>query len=475
LPTAARAAASSSLREQTENAEAQLVEGDLAVDDPHVAQEGRLRKLIEPRLPEVDLPELLIEVDAWAGFTDHLTPLSGNRRRSADMPAVLYAVILAQATNLGLTGMARASEFSYQQLEWAWEQLCREDTLTAASATLVDYHHRLPLAQEWGAGRLSSSDGQRFAARGRGPGTAALPRYFGHRRCGLQIYSWTSDQYSQYASRVITATVRDAAHTLDGILDNQTVLPIEEHTTDTHGYTEMIFGAYDLVGLRFAPRIRDLDRQRLYRHGAALGVETAELLKHKIRPELITPYWDELLRLAASLRHGWAPASLLLARLQAGSRRNPLAQALQEYGRLVKTNFVLDWLADQELRTRVGRQLNKGEQLHALRRALFYENEGQVRQRTPETQSGQALCLAIVVNAMVAWNTVYTQRVLDELRVAGELITTSEIEHISPLAHQHIHFYGHYPFDLAGRPDGHRLLRTPAAAPDGAPQTPNRV
>jgi TnpA family transposase len=418
---------------------------------------------------------LLIEVDGWTGFADHLTPLSGNRRRSADMPTVLYAAILAQATNLGLTGMARASEFSFQQLEWAWEQLCREDTLTAASATLVDYHHGLPLAQEWGAGQLSSSDGQRFAARGRGPGTAALPRYFGHRRRGLQIYSWTSDQYSQYASNVIAATVRDATYTLDGILDNQTVLPIEEHTTDTHGYTEMIFGAYDLLGLRFAPRIRDLDRQRLYRHGNPPEIGTADLLKQKIRPELIIPYWDELLRLAASLRHGWAPASLLLARLQAGSRRNPLAQALQEYGRLVKTNFVLEWLADQELRGRVGRQLNKGEQLHALRRAIFYANEGHIRQRTPEQQGEQALCLAIVVNAIVAWNTVYTQRVLDELRAAGELITTSEIEHISPLAHQHIHIYGHCPFDLTGRPAGHRPLRTPAAVSDATPQTPNRV
>lgn len=116
------------------------------------------------------MPELLIEVDGWTGFTDHLTPLSGNRRRSVDMPAVLFAVILAQATNLGLTGMARASEFSYQQLERAWEQLCREDTLTAASATLVDYHQGLPLALEWGVGRLSSSNGSRFAARGRGPG-----------------------------------------------------------------------------------------------------------------------------------------------------------------------------------------------------------------------------------------------------------------------------------------------------------------
>ena len=461
--------------EQDATAEAQLADGELVVDGPDVTEEGRLRKLIEPRLPELDLAELLIEVDGWTGFTNHLTPLSGNRRRSADMPALLYAVILAQATNLSLTGMARASEFSYQQLEWAWEQLCREDTLTAASASLVDYHHGLPLAQEWGAGRLSSSDGQRFAARTRGPGVAALPRYLGHRRRGLQIYSWTSDQYSQYASKVITATVRDATHTLDGILDNQTVLPIEEHTTDTHGYTEMIFGAYDLLGLRFAPRIRDLDRQRLYRHGSLPAVEAAELLKHKIRSELITPYWDELLRLAASLRHGWAPASLLLARLQAGSRRNPLAQALQEYGRLVKTNFVLDWLADQELRARVSQQLNKGEQLHALRRAIFYASQGHVRQRTPDQQAEQALCLAIVVNAIIAWNTVYTECVLDELRAAGELITTSEIEHISPLAHQHIHLYGHYPFDLANRPDGHRPLRTPAAPSARAPTTPNRV
>ena len=226
-------------RERDATAEAQLADGDLVVDAAEPTDEGRLRKLIEPRLPEVDLPELLIEVDGWTGFTDHLVPLSGNRRRSADMPCLLYAAILAQATNLGLSGMTRASEFSYQQLEWAWEQLCREDTLTAASAALVDYHHRLPLAQEWGPGQLSSSDGQRFAARTRGPGVAALPRYFGHRRRGLQIYSWTSDQYSQYSSKVVTATVRDATHTLNGILDNQTVLPIAEHTTDTHGYSVM--------------------------------------------------------------------------------------------------------------------------------------------------------------------------------------------------------------------------------------------
>ena len=95
------------------------------------------------------------------------------------MPAVLYAVILAQATNLGLTGMARASEFSYQQLEWAWEQLPRGHAHRRQRAP-----RGLPprAAARAGVGRWPAvlSDGQRFAARGRGPGTAALPRYFGH-------------------------------------------------------------------------------------------------------------------------------------------------------------------------------------------------------------------------------------------------------------------------------------------------------
>ncbi len=74
-----------------------------------------------------------------------------------------------------------------------------------------------------------------------------------------------------------------------------------------------------------------------------------------------------------------------------------------------------------------------------------------------------------------SWNTGYTGRILDQLRAGGELITTSEIEHISPLAHQHIHLYGHYPFDLTTRPDGYRPLKAPEAPFAPAPKTLNRV
>ena len=92
------------------------------------------------------------------------------------------------------------------------------------------------------------------------------------------------------------------------------------------------------------------------------------------------------------------------------------------------------------------------------------------------SRAEQALCLSIVVNAIIVWNTVYIQDCLDQLRATGELITTSEIQHISPLARQHIHLRGHYPFNLATRPERHRPLRTATgAATKMAPETPNRV
>jgi hypothetical protein len=43
------------------------------------------------------------------------------------------------------------------------------------------------------------------------------------------------------------STTRDATYVLDGILDNETELPLFEHTTDTAGYTDLVFALFDLL------------------------------------------------------------------------------------------------------------------------------------------------------------------------------------------------------------------------------------
>ncbi len=63
------------------------------------------------------------------------------------------------------------------------------------------------------------------------------------------------------------------------------------------------------------------------------------------------------------MRTGYGSASLFVQKLQAYPRKHPLMRALQEYGRLEKTLFILRWYADIATRKRVSKQLNKGENL----------------------------------------------------------------------------------------------------------------
>ena len=66
-------------------------------------------------------------------------------------------------------------------------------------------------------------------------------------------------------TQVISCSPREALYVIDGLLENNTVLEIKEHTTDTDGYTEHIFALCYLLGFKFMPRIRDLKDQQLYK------------------------------------------------------------------------------------------------------------------------------------------------------------------------------------------------------------------
>jgi len=83
----------------------------------------------------------------------------------------------------------------------------------------------------------------------------------------------------------------------------------------------------------------------------------------------------------------------------------------------------------------------------------------------------------LICNAIIVWNTVYTQAVLDQLRAEGQLITTTDLERLSPIQHAHIRPYGRYQFNTITEPSQLRPLRQPPAARRANEQTisANRV
>lgn len=290
-------------------------------------------------------------------------------------------------------------------------------------------------------------------------------RYFGYRH-GVPFYTWTSDQFSQYGSKAISSTVRDSTYVLDEILANETDLPILEHTTDTNGYTEMVFALFDLLGLSFTPRIRDIATIQLYRtpnldlHNLA---NVRKRLAKNIRINLILDNWDELLRLAGSLKLGWVTASLIIQKIQAAARKSQLARALQEYGRLIKTIHALSWYASVEKRQWTTRQLNKGESLHALRAHLMFANHGTIQRKSDQALNHQASCLTLLTNAVILWNSIYMAEALEQLEREKFPFNPADIRHIWPTRFEHINVHGKYEFNLeqARQLVGLRPLRHP--------------
>jgi TnpA family transposase len=353
----------------------------------------------------VPLAELLIEVDQLTGFTAHLTHAGGATPRSPELEhrRNLYAAVLAQACNFGTTRMAELTGISVDSLDWYTRWYLREETLRPASAAIVNAHHRHSLARAWGGGTLSSSDGLRLPMQGRSLTARFLSRYFVDQ--GITTYTHVSDQHTTFGTQVIVSTERDATYTLDEILGNTTELPIVEHTADTHGQTLATFALFDLVGLRLSPRIAKLTDKRRWRpHEPAHYTRwphAGTLLGHHAQTELIAEHWDDLLRVGASLKMGHVSTSLLVARLQAGSRQHPLAKALVEHGKLLRTLYALRWFTDEAFRRRIGRQLNRGEAMNDLRRFLSFGHRGYVRHRHHDDQTMQALCLTLATNACV--------------------------------------------------------------------------
>ena len=340
-----------------------------------------LRREIESRMPRVRIEDVLLEVDQRCGFSRAFHPLAGYEPRAQDTYRALLATLIAHGTNLGLTAMGDSVEtLTAADLQQTARWLVRDATLKAASARIVEHLHQVDFAAVWGDGRLSSSDGQRFRAP---PGTligAYHPRYFGHYDKAVTVYTHVSDRIGVFATQLISCAPREATYVLDGLLENDTSLDPRQHTTDTHGFTEPLWGLCHLLGIDFMPRLKDLSDQRLWRpEGAAIPEDLAALFAGTSETTLLIEQWDQLVRVAASLKARTAPAHVVLQRLTAGGPNDRVAKALTTLGRLVKTRNVLRYLHDAPLRRRIQAQLNRGESRHALARWLFFANQGEFR------------------------------------------------------------------------------------------------
>jgi TnpA family transposase len=235
----------------------------------------------------------------------------------------------------------------------------------------------------------------------------------------------------------------EAPYVLDGLHHHahQTDLRIVEHYTDTAGATDHVFGLCHLLGYRFAPRIKDLKDRKLYtveKPGTYPVLEP--LIGDAVETAAIASQWTELIRLKASIEAGAGIPSVILRKLSAAGAGNALSRALRALGRIERMLFTLQWLSEPDLRQRSHAGLNKGEASNALRRAVFFHRQGEIRDRTFENQGFRASGLSL-------------------MRALGATIPDDLLAHVAPLGWEHIALTGDYVWANSNAAPDFRPLR----------------
>ncbi len=174
-----------------------------------------------------------------------------------------------------------------------------------------------------------------------------------------------------------------------------------------------------------------------------------ELARSCVNTGRMERHWDDMLRIAGSLKLGTIQASALIRSLLKSERPSSLALAIIEAGRINKTIYLLNYVDDEDYRRRILTQLNRGEGRHSVARRICHGQRGEIRKRYREGQEDQLSALGLVTNTVVLWNTIYMQAALDHLQQHSLEIREEDETRLSPLLHNHINVLGHYSFTLA--------------------------
>ncbi len=238
---------------------------------------------------------------------------------------------------------------------------------------IVQKTSQLPVANLFRTddGIHTSSDGQKYVVSYESL-NANFSFKYGGRDQVLSAYTFIDSRNLFYYSTVISGEEREAHYMLDGVLHNK-VVKSKIHSTDTHGYSEAVFGIAHLLNISFAPRIKKFQNQQLYSFstkGKYKKLGYPVLPKGKIRESLFKEQYEDILRLVVSIKLGETSASRVFRRLNSYSKHNPLYEAIKEFGRIPKTLHLLRYMDDEEYRSVIHKQLNRGESGNKLDRAL---------------------------------------------------------------------------------------------------------
>jgi TnpA family transposase len=425
-----------------------------------------------PEQKYISLLEALATVDQATGFLDEFEHWQQKKQVRKPPKKVFFAGIIGYGCDIGHRKLAQISrQINENELNTTVNWYFSLENIQNANDRILQLIDRMALPNLYRQQPdvlHTSSDGQKVDVSVDSLNASQSFKYFGQDK-GASIISFIDMRHLLWYSTVITAAEREAAYVIDGLMHND-VIKSDIHSTDTHGYSEVIFCSTCMLGTMFAPRIKGVGRQRLYAFKNRQFYEEQghkALLPHAvIRAGLIEPQWEEVLRFMATIKLKVATASQLFKRLNSYSKQHPLYRALKEFGRMPKSLFILKYVDDPAFRQSIEKQLNKVESSNRFSKAVSFGHNHEFVQSEKEDQEIAESCRRLIKNVIICWNYLFLARALEqETDPERKEKVIEAIRNGSVATWRHFNLHGEFDFSDEKMVDSVGLISTKTPPP----------
>jgi TnpA family transposase len=405
------------------------------------------------RWPMTSLLDILKETDLRVGFTEvfRSATVRENLERSVLRPRFLLC-LYGLGTNTGLKRVsAGAEDVTYKDLLYVRRRFLTVDLLRDAIRRVVNATLRVRQPHIWGEGTTAcASDSKKFGAWDQNLMTEWHVRYGGR---GVMIYWHVERKAICIYSQLKTCSSSEVAAMIEGVLRHCTEMRVEKNYVDTHGQSEVAFAFCRLLGFQLLPRLKGINRQRLYRPEPGKPDEYPNLQSVLSRPidwDLIGQQYDEMVKYATALRVGTSDAESILRRFTRTNVQHPTYRALAELGKAERTTFLCRYLRRKEQRREIHEGLNVIENWNSANAFIHYGRGGEMATNNRDDQETGMLCLHLLQACLVYVNTIMVQQVLSAPAWMDQM-GPEELRALTPLIYNHVTPYGTFNLDMEAR------------------------
>ncbi|OIN85082.1 Tn3 family transposase [Francisella sp. TX07-6608] len=404
-----------------------------------------LEKVIKERMPERTIFDILINAQKYVGWADEYGPKSGVRDRLKNPIPKYIIATFCYASGLGPSQTVKHVRYdiSSKAISRINKKHVSVSILEKAITRVINCLNQFPILRAWGTGKHCAVDGTMEEIR---DSNLIAQQHIRYGKKGGIAYRHIADNYIALFSSFIQSGTWEAIHIIDGLLKNASEVKPNIVHGDTQGQSLPVYTFAHLLGIKLMPRIRNWKDLKLYKADKNIRYDHIDdiFCDSEIDWELLKKHWKDLMQVIISVKLGKISSNFILSKLNSYNSQNKLYKVFSEFGKIIRTTFLLDYIADKDLRQTITDNTNKVESYHSLEDWIRFGSSMLTPSNLPDEMEKAIKYTDLLANCIMLQNVIDITEICHHLKQEGYKITQEDLSFMSPYMVEHLKKFGEY-------------------------------